>query len=183
MVRHITPIIYDLPSLERHVRYIGTLGVHNIALSHGCFDLCHIGHIAHFRYAKTELSNPYIIASLSPDSEIEERKGKPHFSQQDRALHLAELRDLVDLIFCNSTHSPLPVLAAVHPTFYLKGPDIHRDKGELFEREKAFCTQLGISIVFTEGPEFHSSELVMRQRIEAPMSPGSEGKNPSTPQG
>lgn len=129
-----------------------------IVLCHGTFDLVHPGHLDHLLEAKRH--GRTLICGVTSDRWVRKGPGKPIFSSQDRAYHLRSL-GLVDGVFIVDNGSAIPLIEAVRPDVYVKGPDYGRGEdtaGNL--RDEIVATELlGGRVHFTHGRKLSSSEL------------------------
>ena len=91
-----------------------------IVLCHGVFDLVHLGHIEHFKSAKSY--GDYLIVSVTSNKFIKKGPGRPIFNQNQRLEFLKEIK-LIDEVIISSTTSAEDVIKLVKPDFYVKGPD------------------------------------------------------------
>ena len=66
---------------------------------HGVFDLLHVGHIKHFKEAKT--FGDILVVSITPDEFVHKGPGRPAFSTSLRLESLSELES-VDYVVANN---------------------------------------------------------------------------------
>ena len=62
----------------------------SIALSHGVFDLLHIGHIKHFNSVKDQCD--CLIVSITSDEFVNKGPNRPYFNTNQRAYSIASSR-------------------------------------------------------------------------------------------
>jgi len=91
-----------------------------IVLCHGVFDLVHLGHIEHFKSAKSY--GDYLIVSLTLDKFIKKGPGRPLFNEQQRMEYLKQIK-IVDQVILSKTESSIDIINTIKPDFYVKGPD------------------------------------------------------------
>jgi D-beta-D-heptose 7-phosphate kinase/D-beta-D-heptose 1-phosphate adenosyltransferase len=108
----------DLAAWARSVRAAGN----RIALTNGCFDLLHRGHLESLRQAAA-LANVLLVA-INDDASVRALKGpgRPLLPQADRAALLAALRPVAAVtIFAEPT--PLETIRIVKPDVLVKGSE------------------------------------------------------------
>lgn len=91
-----------------------------VGLCHGCFDLIHAGHVQHFREARNHVD--VLFVSVSTDEACRKGVGRPAFTQDQRLACAASIA-LVDAVVANAARTAIPVIEAVRPDLYFKGPD------------------------------------------------------------
>jgi rfaE bifunctional protein kinase chain/domain/rfaE bifunctional protein nucleotidyltransferase chain/domain len=127
---------------------------------HGVFDLLHVGHIKHFREAKS--FGDILIVSITPDKFINKGPGRPAFSATLRLESISELES-VDYVVINKWPSAEELIKIIRPDIYCKGPDYknHSDDltGKITEEERA-VKFVGGKIAYTNDITFSSSNLL-----------------------
>jgi rfaE bifunctional protein nucleotidyltransferase chain/domain len=121
-------------------------------LAGGCFDVLHVGHIAHLRAARA--MGDRLVVALTADEFVNKGPGRPVFNEQARADVLRELR-CVDEVIISSEPVPLAVIQAVRPQIYAKGREY---AGRL--AEQALVESLGGRAAFTDTAVFSSTALL-----------------------
>jgi D-beta-D-heptose 7-phosphate kinase / D-beta-D-heptose 1-phosphate adenosyltransferase len=98
-----------------------------IAFTNGCFDIFHPGHLSLIKFAKKK--SDYLIIGLNSDKSVKKLKGKnrPIISEQERAMLLANLKD-VNLVIIFDEISPLSLIKFINPNFLIKGADYKNQK-------------------------------------------------------
>ena len=93
-----------------------------IALSHGVFDLIHLGHVSYLESAKS--FGDILIVGLNSDKSITSLKGKnrPINIQSDRAYILAAL-EVVDYVVIFDEDTPYNLINSIKPNILVKGSD------------------------------------------------------------
>jgi rfaE bifunctional protein nucleotidyltransferase chain/domain len=93
-----------------------------IALTNGCFDLLHIGHIRSLEHAASLAD--VLVVGLNSDDSVRALKGpgRPLVSADERAELIAAL-DCVDLVTVFSQATAEKLVEAVRPDVYVKGGD------------------------------------------------------------
>ena len=131
-----------------------------IVLCHGVFDLVHLGHIEHFKSAKSY--GDYLIVSLTLDKFIKKGPGRPLFNEQQRMEYLKQIK-IVDQVILSKTESSIDIINIIKPDFYVKGPDYkenYKDKTKKIILEKKAVEKNGGKIRFTNDITFSSSNIL-----------------------
>jgi rfaE bifunctional protein kinase chain/domain/rfaE bifunctional protein nucleotidyltransferase chain/domain len=131
-----------------------------IVLCHGVFDLVHLGHIKHFKAAKSY--GDYLIVSLTIDKFIKKGPGRPFFTQDQRLEFLNQI-NLVDKVILSEKSSAEDVIKLIKPNYYVKGPDYvqnKKDKTKKIYLEKKLVNKYGGKIVYTKDQTFSSSGII-----------------------
>lgn len=108
-----------------------------VAVTNGCFDLLHAGHVTYLEAARNEAD--LLLVGVNSDAAVRELKGpgRPVNSESDRALVLAALQS-VDAVFIFRERDAVKFLETVAPDIYVKGGDytletINQDERRLIE--------------------------------------------------
>ena len=111
--------IVTLAQLAQHVAEHRTTGK-SIVFTNGCFDLLHVGHVAHLEEA-AELGDVLIVA-INSDARVQRLKGpqRPVISDSDRAGMLASLA-CVDYVLIFDDETPHHLLDNLRPDVLVKG--------------------------------------------------------------
>lgn len=125
-----------------------------LVLACGCFDLFHVGHLAHLKEARS--FGDRLIVALTLDEFIS-KPGRPIMKWEDRAAILNELRCVDDVI---ASRNSVEAILAWEPDIYVKGSD-YVSKG-LLPAEKEACKGLGVQIRFTKEHPPTTSSLIKR---------------------
>ena len=91
-----------------------------IVLCHGVFDLIHIGHINHFKKAKS--FGDYLIVSITSAKFIKKGPGRPLFDDYQRFEFLKSIK-FIDQVLLSNNASSVDVIKLVKPNIYVKGSD------------------------------------------------------------
>jgi len=146
----------DLEILFSELKSEGKKIVH----CHGVFDLLHVGHIKHFKEAKT--FGDILVVSITPDEFVHKGPGRPAFSTSLRLEALSELES-VDYVVANNWPTANEIIKIIQPDIYCKGPDYknHLDDltGKITEEEGA-VNSFGGKIMYTNDITFSSSGLL-----------------------
>lgn len=108
-----------------------------VAVTNGCFDLLHAGHVTYLEAARNQADA--LLVGVNSDAAVHDLKGpgRPVNSESDRALVLAALQS-VDAVFIFRERDAVKFLEAVAPDVYVKGGDytmetINQDERRLIE--------------------------------------------------
>tara|TARA_A100001015_G_scaffold309002_1_gene407632 strand:- start:756 stop:2264 length:1509 start_codon:yes stop_codon:yes gene_type:complete len=132
----------------------------DIVLAGGAFDLFHLGHLNYLKQA-SNLGKKLVVA-LTIDKFINKGVGRPYFKQSERAELLSHL-DLVDFIIFNQETSPIKIINALKPKYYVKGPDYKNQKNDFTQniiKEKKLVEKYGGVFKTTSGKTFSSSKIL-----------------------
>jgi len=127
---------------------------------HGVFDLLHVGHIKHFKEAKT--FGDILVISITPDEFVNKGPGRPAFSTSLRLESLSELES-VDYVVANKWPTAEEIIKIIEPDIYCKGPDYKNHSeditGKIADEENAI-NSVGGKIMYTDDITFSSSSLL-----------------------
>ncbi|MFQ6131845.1 MAG: D-glycero-beta-D-manno-heptose 1-phosphate adenylyltransferase [Armatimonadota bacterium] len=98
-----------------------------IALTNGCFDLLHVGHVRYLTQAR-RLAD-VLVVGLNSDDSVRRLKGpaRPLTEAGDRAETLAALA-AVDYVVIFEEDTAIPLLEEVAPDVYVKGGDFREEQ-------------------------------------------------------
>ncbi len=118
--------IYTISQLVKQVTIWRNLNK-TIAFTNGCFDILHEGHIFSLSQAASEAD--YLIVAVNSDASIRKLKGddRPINNQQSRALLLANLC-IVDDVIIFEEETPLSLISSLIPNVLVKGGDYTIDQ-------------------------------------------------------
>ena len=146
----------DLETLIQEKRSRGL----RIGLCHGVFDLVHIGHIVHFKEAKSLVD--CLIVSITADAFVNKGPGRPLFYQDQRIEFLSELEVLDHVVISNNMTADT-IIEQVRPDLYFKGSDYKTFEDDLtgnINSEASLVQKYGGQIHFTQGVTSSSSKLI-----------------------
>ena len=127
---------------------------------HGVFDLLHIGHIKHFKEAKT--FGDVLVVSITPDEFVNKGPNRPAFTTSLRLESLSALES-VDYVVANNWPTAEEIIKFINPNVYCKGPDYkdHLDDitGKIKDEVDAVIS-VGGKIMYTDDITFSSSSLL-----------------------
>jgi cytidyltransferase-like protein len=133
-----------------------------VVLCHGCFDLLHIGHIRHFKEART--FGDALVVTITPDRFVQKGPGRPAFPAELRAEAVAAL-SAVDRVAINRWPTAVETMKMLRPAVFCKGFEFHAEGSDptgKIELERTAAADLGVEIRFTDDLIFSSSELLRR---------------------
>ena len=123
----------SLPRWRQQLRASGR----RLAVTNGCFDLLHAGHVTYLEAARNQ--GDLLLVGVNSDAAVRELKGagRPVNSESDRALVLAALQS-VDAVFIFPERDAVRFLKMVAPDVYVKGGDytletVNQDERRLIE--------------------------------------------------
>jgi rfaE bifunctional protein nucleotidyltransferase chain/domain len=131
-----------------------------IALAHGVFDLVHLGHVRHLQEARGFAD--VLVVTLTDDPYVNKGPGRPIFTAALRAEMLANLAHVAHVAI-NHAPSAEPVLRAIRPDVYVKGPDYADESKDItggIVSERSMVESFGGRIAFTDDITFSSSSLI-----------------------
>lgn len=127
---------------------------------HGCFDLLHIGHIRHFREAKSK--GDILVVTVTPDVFVNKGPGRPAFKEYLRLEAIASL-DCVNYVALNEWQTAEKTLELLKPDVYCKGSEYQQSgeqSNDYISVEKTIVESYGGRMEFTENITFSSSNLI-----------------------
>lgn len=131
-----------------------------IVLAHGTFDLLHVGHIKHLKFAKK--FGHKLIVSITADKFVKKGHGRPYFKEIYRKEMLESL-SFVDYVFVVNDASAIPAIKIVKPDFYLKGEeykDNSKDITKKIKKEKFEVKKHGGKVIYSNEVVYSSSNLI-----------------------
>ena len=144
-----------------------------IILCHGVFDLLHIGHIKHFKEAKS--LGEILVVTVTPDKYINKGPNRPIFSLASRMEAIAALKD-VDYVAANLSSNALNPISILRPDIYCKGKDYINSDSDItgqIKKEVKEVRKFGGKVFFTKSELFSSSKIIN----QASLNLTSEQKN------
>ena len=115
-----------------------------LAVTNGCFDLLHAGHVTYLERARQQADA--LLVGVNSDDTVRGLKGpgRPVNSEADRALVLAALAS-VDGVFIFRERDAVKFLETVRPDIYVKGGDYTLDT--INQKERHFIESIGGKII------------------------------------
>ncbi len=142
-----------------------------IAHCHGVFDLLHPGHILHLKEAKAMAD--LLVVTVTEDVYVNKGPGRPVIDADGRSKMLEALQ-VVDAVAISHHPTGIPMIEAIQPNFYVKGPDYKNPSLDLtgnMQREIDAVESFGGIVHVTTGPTMSSSRI----RNEMLLSGGEVG--------
>jgi cytidyltransferase-like protein len=143
-------------------------GEQKVVYCHGVFDLLHIGHLRHFKEAKSR--GDILVVSLTPDKWVDKGPHRPAFTEQLRAEALASLA-FIDWVFINQWPTAVESITHLRPDFFAKGQEfeaIATDRTGKIAMEVKAVEAAGAKMIFTKDIVFSSSNLINRYLSDFP---------------
>lgn len=131
-----------------------------IILCHGVFDLIHIGHIQHFREAKS--LGEVLVVSVTAAEFVRKGPDRPYFGDEQR-LEFLEAIEIIDYIMLSESHTAEDIIPVVQPDIYVKGAEYSRAEDDVTGKitdETALVRKYGGKIYFTSGEVYSSTKLI-----------------------
>ena len=131
-----------------------------LAVTNGCFDILHAGHVNYLQSARNEAD--VLLVGVNSDRSTRELKGanRPIHTEEDRAAILAALES-VNGVFIFDELLATSFLRTAMPDVYVKGGDYTVD--DLPAEERAVVNELGGRVVVLgHVPGKSSSDLARR---------------------
>lgn len=129
-----------LPRWRQQLRDSGK----RLAVTNGCFDLLHAGHVTYLEAARNQTDA--LLVGVNSDAAVRELKGsgRPVNSEADRALVIAALQS-VDGVFIFQERDAVKFLQAVQPDIYVKGGDYTLET--INQDERRFIESIGGKVI------------------------------------
>ena len=129
-----------------------------IVLCHGVFDLFHIGHLRHFKFAKK--NSDILFVSLTSDRFVRKGYGKPVFNESLRAELVSSISE-VDYVFISDKESAVDSIKVVQPDYYCKGKEYKKnDITKKIKLEIREVKKYNGKIIYSDDLTHSSSELI-----------------------
>ena len=151
--------ILNLNELKNYCKKQKQIGK-KIVLAHGTFDLLHIGHIKHLKYAKN--SGDILIVTVTADKFVKKGPNRPYFNQFNRSEMLSTL-NFVDKVCIINSFSAVPAIENSKPNYYIKGIEYKNESNDLTKKiftEKSILKKHGGKIIYSNEETFSSSTLL-----------------------
>jgi rfaE bifunctional protein nucleotidyltransferase chain/domain len=132
----------------------------SVALTNGCFDVLHVGHVRLIAAARGEAD--ILVVALNSDQSARENKGpdRPHIPLEERMEMIAALEG-VDFATSFGEPTAEQILAALRPDVHVKGTDWTEETVP----ERDVVIAYGGRIAICGDPKTHSSTgLIRKQR-------------------
>jgi len=133
-----------------------------VVLAHGCFDICHPGHIRHLTYAKAKAD--ILVASVTADRHITKGTYRPHVPENIRAESLAAL-EVVDYVIITDEPDGLGIINSLKPDYYAKGFEYSDHPNQMTSQEVSAVESYGGEMIFTPGDVVYSSTKLLNTHL------------------
>ena len=128
-----------------------------IGMCHGVFDILHIGHINHFKYAKRKCD--ILIVSITEDSFVNKDIRRP-FNDIDKRLETIASLECVDYVIVSKSKFADKNINSIKPNYYFKDKEYKNLKNDLgISVETKAVTSSGGKVIFTNLPKLSSSDI------------------------
>lgn len=147
--------VCEQADLVERLRPIRARGL-RVALSQGCFDLVHLGHLRHFKQARAQADR--LVVAVTADEYVNKGPDRPRFGLDARIEHLAEL-ECVDYVVPSRVRTAVELLEVLQPDVYIRGAE-YRDTAyddPRFVAERAVVARYGGEVHFSDDPLVLSS--------------------------
>lgn len=136
-----------------------TLDFQAVVAASGCMDMLHIGHVKYLLYAAS--LGTRLIVGVNSDASIRKLKGKgrPIFSEVERAEMLAALECVTYVVICDNVDM-VAFLETCRPHRWVKGSDYQMSTLNL--DELAACKRIGCEVVISETPKSSTTDLISK---------------------
>lgn len=129
-----------------------------IGLSHGAFDILHLGHLKHFEIAKKNVD--ILVVSLTGDKYIKKGPNNPYNNQNNRASFLKHIKN-IDFIYIDENITAENIITNLKPDLYFKGKDyLEKDISGNLSKEIKKLKYYGGKIFITKSELMSSSKII-----------------------
>jgi rfaE bifunctional protein nucleotidyltransferase chain/domain len=134
-----------------------------LVFTNGVFDLLHLGHVESLAFARSQ--GDVLIVGLNSDASARRirPKGRPLFSEDDRARVLSALES-VDHIILFDEETPESLIQEIKPDVLVKGGDYEANPEDL--PGYRFVTGSGGRVVFAPYREGYSTTEILNRAAE-----------------
>lgn len=130
-----------------------------VVLAHGCFDICHPGHVKHLQSARR--LGDVLIVTVTADEFVNKGPGRPAFAAQLRCEALSAL-SCVDYVAISAAPTAAAAIRAIRPHVYVKGPECRSLTTPGLEAEIEAVCAVGGEVAYTDDVLFSSTEILRR---------------------
>lgn len=140
-----------------------------VSMCHGVFDVVHLGHINHFKYAK-KISD-ILVVSVTSDKFVNKGNDRPIFSIDQRISFLSNL-EIVDYLIVSNFETAVNNIKQIRPNFYLKDKEYESFdvSGNIGKEINAVKKNKG-KIIFTKLKKFSSSKIIKDKELSKENHP------------
>jgi cytidyltransferase-like protein len=123
-----------------------------VALTVGCFDPFHVGHLFHLQQARR--FGDVLIVGVTRDAFVGKGTGRPVFKEHHRAAVISALAIVDQVVLVTGS---LDALQRTKPDVFVLGREYD---GKMLKADNEYCKANFINIAFTSGPVFSSTKLL-----------------------
>ena len=134
--------------LIKKIQPLSALKNYGGILCHGCFDILHVGHVRHLKYARALSPTLPLIVTITGDTHIRKGPGRPVFDEWLRAEVLAAM-EMVDVVSVVDEPTGLTAITTIRPQYYVKGKEYAEPIG-INGMEQRAVQERGGCIIFTD---------------------------------
>ena len=129
-----------------------------VALANGCFDLLHVGHVRYLEGARAEAD--VLVVGVNADRSVRRLKGegRPVLPEADRALLVAALR-AVDQVVVFPEDDVSALLLALRPDVHCKGTDYTEETVP----ERDVVRSYGGRVAIVGDPKRHDTRVLLER--------------------
>ena len=129
----------------------------NLGLCHGSFDIIHLGHLNHFKEAKTKVDK--LVVSVTADKYIDKGDDRPFNNEKKRIKFLHHIKE-VDYIYLDRSNNGVNIINNLKPDFYFKGIDYKKkDIGGNLNKEISSLKKNKGKFYITNSKKYSSTKI------------------------
>jgi rfaE bifunctional protein kinase chain/domain/rfaE bifunctional protein nucleotidyltransferase chain/domain len=131
-----------------------------IILCHGVFDVLHLGHLEHFKSAKS--MGDLLIVTVTEDKYVKKGPKRPFFKIDERVRALQAI-EYIDYIAVSNFDTAKEVLKKIKPNIYCKGKDYKKTSKDFTRQilgEIKTLKKYGGKIEYTKDELYSSSKII-----------------------
>ncbi len=133
---------------------------------HGVFDVIHLGHINHFKKAKS--LGDILVVTVTADEFVNKGPNRPIFPLDVRMELLSNL-DFIDFVCPNFSQSAVTAINTLKADIYCKGKDYKNNNSDVsgqIKLEKKAINSFGGKIFYTDDEILSSSKIINRSGLK-----------------
>ena len=149
-------------ALETALQWRETLaeGGRTLAVTNGCFDLLHRGHVEYLNRARNEADALLVLVNSDASIRTVKGAGRPIINQDDRVYMLASLESTDAVVLFDTEHCT-GLLGRIRPDVYVKGGDYTEET--LVQEEYRLLKQMGCRVALLGLVEGMSTTDIIRR--------------------
>lgn len=131
-----------------------------VVMCHGVYDVIHLGHVEHFREAKSQ--GDILVVSVTNDKFVKKGFGRPFFNITNRVRVLKSIK-YVDFVIVSNSKDAIKNLNLLKPNIYCKGPDyknFSEDITGMIKNEIETLKKFSGKFYLTKGKQYSSSKII-----------------------